>query len=158
MADTPDIDLSQHIHSLPFCSLCCGRWTHDIYSKLYLSEAPDNLGKVSGSLRKKWEEGRRLWLGYLFHGSLPMMLIILVGSSSGLDLPKETPLELSLIFSFSLLVFWGVGYGETSYSLAFTLPLMVFLHLAHNCPFVNKVFSLYFNLSAICVLSDAEIL
>lgn len=102
MADTPDIDLSQHIHSLPFCSLCCGRWTHDIYSKLYLSEAPDNLGKVSGSLRKKWKEGRRLWLGYLFHGSLPMMLIILVGSSSHLDLPKETPLELSLIFSFSL--------------------------------------------------------
>lgn len=156
MADTPDIDLSQHIHSLPFCSLYCGRWTHDICSKLYLSEAPDNLGKVSGPLRKRWEEGRRLWLGYLFLGSLPMMLIVLVGTSSGLDLPKQTPLELSLIFFFFSPCLLGCWLWK-SYSLAFTLPLMAFLHLAHNCPLVNKVFSHCFNLSAICILSDAEI-
>lgn len=152
MADTPDIDLSQNIHSLPFCLLYCGRWTHDICSKLYLS---DNLGKVSGSLRKRWEERRRLWLGYLFLGSLPMMLIVLVGSSSSLDLPKETPLGLSLIFLFLSPVVLLVK--KTSYSLAFTLPLTVFLHLAHNCLLVNKVFSNYFNLNAICILSDTEI-
>lgn len=122
MADIPDINLSQHItlYTILFTLL----WEVD--SKLYLSEAPDNLGKVSGSLRKRWEEGARLWLGYLFLGSLPMMLIVLVGSSSGLDLPKETLLELTLIFFHSLSLSFGVlvvkklfpGFHTTPYILS----------------------------------------
>lgn len=79
-----------------------------------------------------------------------MILIILVGSSSDLDLPKETPLEVLLIFFFLSPCLLGCWLC--------TLPFMIFLHLAYNCPLVNKIFSHYFNLSAICILSDAEIL
>lgn len=114
-------------------------------SFMSVNEALDHLSKVSGSLRKRWEWGRSLWLGYLFLGSLPMMSWL--GPQEALIFQRRSLWNFVFFFSLSPCLFGCWLWKKASQPLAFTLPLMVFLHLAHNFPFVNRASSHYSNLS-----------